>query len=126
MRLVHRLAARLAYAAIIICGLSAPGAYAQAPPMPSLTSLSPNTATAGGAGFTITVNGSNFIFNSVVQWNGVDRPTVFVSGTQLTAMIPALLGSARRMRRGQATAKLASKFARLMKSFPPVICQFQK
>src|SRR5262249_42670399 len=89
VRLVNRLAARLAYAAIIICGLLAPGAYAQAPPIPSLTSLSPNTATAGGAGFTLTVNGSNFIFNSVVQWNGVDHPTVFVSGTQLTATIPA-------------------------------------
>ncbi|MCI0400489.1 MAG: IPT/TIG domain-containing protein, partial [Gammaproteobacteria bacterium] len=41
------------------------------------------------AGFTLTVNGSNFINGSVVRWNGADRTTTFVSATQLTATIPA-------------------------------------
>jgi hypothetical protein len=56
---------------------------------PSLTSLSPSSATAGGAAFTLTLNGTNFINGSVVRWNGSDRTTTYVSSTQLTASIPA-------------------------------------
>ena len=59
------------------------------PPVPGLTTLSPNSATAGGPAFTLTVNGSNFVSGSVVQWNGTVRTTTFVSATQLTAAIPA-------------------------------------
>ncbi|MGE5596059.1 MAG: beta strand repeat-containing protein [Hyphomicrobiales bacterium] len=58
-------------------------------PVPSVSSLSPNSAIAGGAGFTLTVNGSNFVASSVIQWNGADVPTTYVSPTQLTATIPA-------------------------------------
>jgi hypothetical protein len=39
------------------------------------------------ADFTLTVNGISFTANSVVRWNGSDRPTVFVSSTRLTATI---------------------------------------
>jgi len=56
-------------------------------PVPTLSSLSPSSRTAGGAGFTLTVNGSNFVSASVVHWNGANRTTTFVSGTQLTAAI---------------------------------------
>jgi len=58
---------------------------------PSIASLSPGTATSGGAAFTLTVNGTNFenAPSSVVRWNGNDRPTTYVSSTQLTASIPA-------------------------------------
>lgn len=59
------------------------------PPLPSLTSISPNSATAGGPAFTLTVTGTNFVSGSIVQWNGSDRTTGFVSSTQLTATIPA-------------------------------------
>jgi hypothetical protein len=58
-------------------------------PVPSVTSLSPNFAGAGGTAFTLMVNGSNFISTSVVQWNGVSRPTTFMSSTVLQAAIPA-------------------------------------
>jgi hypothetical protein len=58
-------------------------------PVPALTSLSPNSTTAGGPAFTLTVNGTNFITGSVVRWNGSDRATTFVSSTQLRAAIPA-------------------------------------
>lgn len=58
-------------------------------PTPTLNSISPNSATAGGTGFTLTVNGSNFVNGSSVQWGGGPRTTTFVSSTQLTAMIPA-------------------------------------
>jgi hypothetical protein len=58
-------------------------------PVPATTGLSPAFTTAGGSGFTLTVNGSGFINGSVVQWNGVDRTTTFVSSNQLTAAIQA-------------------------------------
>lgn len=58
-------------------------------PAPAITSLSPSSATAGAAAFTLTVNGSGFAGSSVVRWNGADRTTTFVSGSQLTAAIPA-------------------------------------
>jgi uncharacterized protein (TIGR03437 family) len=56
-------------------------------PAPLLSSVSPNTAVTGGSAFGLTVLGSNFILNSVVRWNGSDRPTTFVSPNQLTAAI---------------------------------------
>jgi hypothetical protein len=58
-------------------------------PAPSLSSISPNSATAGSSALTLTVNGSNFVSGSLVQVNGSNRTTTFVSGTQLTAAIPA-------------------------------------
>ena len=56
---------------------------------PTLGILSPNAATAGGADFTLLVTGSNFTSDAIVQWNGDDRSTTFVSTTQLTASIAA-------------------------------------
>jgi hypothetical protein len=56
---------------------------------PSLTSLAPATAVAGGSAFTLTANGTNFQIGAVVQWNGKPRATTFVSPTQLTASITA-------------------------------------
>src|SRR5499427_7702999 len=57
--------------------------------VPALTSLSPSTVTAGSPGFTLTVTGANFASTSVVQWNGSNRPTTFVRGTQLQASVAA-------------------------------------
>jgi photosystem II stability/assembly factor-like uncharacterized protein len=58
-------------------------------PKPAITSLSPSSATAGGAGFTLTVTGSNFVKTSTVDWAGSARTTSFVSSTKLTATINA-------------------------------------
>src|SRR5204863_3644307 len=58
-------------------------------PAPTLTSISPPSAAAGGAGFTLTATGTNFIASSVARWNGSDRSTTFVSGTQLQVQILA-------------------------------------
>src|SRR5262249_16883763 len=54
-------------------------------PMPAITTLSPTSAAAGGPAFTLTVNGTGFVQNSTVQWNGGNRATTFGSATQLTA-----------------------------------------
>lgn len=58
-------------------------------PVPSISSISPSSATAAGSGFTLTVNGSNFVNGAVVRWNGSDRTTTFVNSGQLTAAISA-------------------------------------
>jgi hypothetical protein len=56
-------------------------------PLPLL--FSPASATANGAGFTLTVTGANFTAKSVVLWNGAVRTTTYASSTQLTAAISA-------------------------------------
>jgi len=58
-------------------------------PVPAVSSLSPTNANAGGAAFTLTVNGSNFVTGSVVRWKGSSRTTTFVNSGQLTAAILA-------------------------------------
>jgi hypothetical protein len=58
-------------------------------PTPTITTITPAAATAGGAGFILTVTGSNFVNGAVVQWNGINRTTTFVSAAQLSATIPA-------------------------------------
>ena len=58
-------------------------------PVPTINSLNPSGAVVGGTPFTLTVFGSNFVANSVVRWNGSDRPTAFVSSYRITAEIPA-------------------------------------
>lgn len=73
-------------------GLSSPFIFTITPapaanPVPATTSITPATAIAGSAGFSLTVNGSGFFAGSVVRWNGVNRTTTFVSPTQLTAAI---------------------------------------
>jgi concanavalin A-like lectin/glucanase superfamily protein/IPT/TIG domain-containing protein len=54
---------------------------------PTLSSLSPSSALAGGPAFTLTVTGTNFVTSSAVRWNGAARPTTFVSSTRLSAAI---------------------------------------
>lgn len=54
-------------------------------PVPTIIVLNPSGATVGGAGFTLEVNGSNFLASSVVQWNGSDRPTTFDSSSGVLA-----------------------------------------
>ena len=56
---------------------------------PTNTSISPTSAIAGGAGFSLTVNGTNFVSGSTVNFNGNARTTTFVSATQLSAAILA-------------------------------------
>ena len=58
-------------------------------PVPSLSSIAPTSANAGGAAFTLTVNGTSFLSTSTVNWNGSGRTTTEVSDTQLTAAITA-------------------------------------
>jgi hypothetical protein len=58
-------------------------------PVPTVTSISPTNALAGGAAFTLAVNGTGFVSTSVVNYGGNIRATTQVSSTQLTATISA-------------------------------------
>ena len=72
------------------CGSTPPVPISLSPNLPPLVFfINPSSATAGGPGFTLTVDGINFTSGSVVRWNGADRTTTFVSSTQLTTTIPA-------------------------------------
>lgn len=50
--------------------------------------LLPDTTAPGGAGFTLTVNGTGFVDGATVDFNGVALPTTFVSSGKLTASVP--------------------------------------
>jgi hypothetical protein len=58
-------------------------------PQPSLSSITPSLIAEGSAAFRVTLRGQRFIPGSVVRVDNVARPTAFVSGTQLTALLPA-------------------------------------
>ena len=58
-------------------------------PAPTLSSISPNSATVGSGAITITATGAGFVSSSVVQWNGANLQTGFGSSTSLTASVPA-------------------------------------
>ena len=58
-------------------------------PAPGIGTLSPSTANAGSAGFTLTVYGTSFVSGATVLWNGASRTTTFISSTQLLAAIPS-------------------------------------
>jgi hypothetical protein len=59
-------------------------------PVPTITALNPASVTSGDSGFTVTVTGSNFSTRSIVNVNGVPKPTTFVTSTgALTAAVAA-------------------------------------
>lgn len=56
---------------------------------PSLTAVSPGSATVGSAAITGSVTGAGFLSGATVNWNGTALTTAYVSSTQLTISIPA-------------------------------------
>ena len=54
---------------------------------PAVTTIAPGSATAGGSTFTLMIIGRDFAPDSVVEWNGMARPTAFVSSGELRATI---------------------------------------
>src|SRR5262249_55240089 len=74
----------------LVWGLSACGGEnGSNNPLPPISNLSPDHATAGGSNFNLTVDGSNFLSSSVVNWNNSAKQTTFVNSGQLTASISA-------------------------------------
>lgn len=72
---------------ILLASIASP---AQGNPVPFINQpLVPTSAEPNGAGFTLTVNGTGFVRGAVVNWNASALMTTFVSGSQLTATVPA-------------------------------------
>jgi IPT/TIG domain-containing protein len=92
-RKVNVVLATMALAVSAAC--SGPDAHQRivglSPPAPTVTSISPNSAVAGGAAFTLTVSGASFDAASTVNFGGTACATSFVNATKLTAVIPALV-----------------------------------
>jgi trimeric autotransporter adhesin len=82
------------------CGGSSSTEHLPPPPnlTPTVTSISPTSATAGSPSFTLTLTGTNFLANTTVTWqtaNSVQTPlsATFVNSTTLTAVVPSSLVS---------------------------------
>ena len=78
------------------CGSSGSGSNSSSPPpppvsnpVPSIVSLTPSQTNAGGAAFTLTVNGQNFVSGASILWNYDPITTTYVDGSQLQAQITA-------------------------------------
>ena len=57
-------------------------------PIPVVSGIAPNSASAGSSSLPITVNGSGFVQTSVVEWNGQPLATTYQSGIALSAVVP--------------------------------------
>lgn len=76
--------------AIAGCGYTRPSQMTQPGIVPVVAAIMPASQLHGGSDFTLTVNGTNFNANAVVNWNaapqaGTTRPTA----TTLSVTIPA-------------------------------------
>lgn len=60
-------------------------------PTPSVLTLTPPNMNAGQPEFMLTVTGRRFSPTSLIEWNSSPIQTIFMSQTELTAMIPAAL-----------------------------------
>lgn len=49
--------------------------------------LDPSSAVVGDPGFILTVNGNAFTKQSIIKWNGISLPTIYVSANQLQALV---------------------------------------
>jgi len=76
---------KLAALVLTLAGLQV--ACANCVPQPTLNSLSPASATAGGAQFLLIVSGLNFEKNAQVYWNGSRRVTTYVASNRVEAVI---------------------------------------
>ena len=56
---------------------------------PTITALAPASMQAGGTSTSITVTGTNFSSNSIVQLDNIALTTTYGSATSLTAVVPA-------------------------------------
>jgi serine protease len=73
------------------CGAGIVDAYAaiSSVAMPAVSTLTPPFVEAGSSDFTLTVDGSYFLQNVQVRWNGTARPTTWVNSKQLHVSISA-------------------------------------
>jgi len=72
------------------CGYSRPNQMTQPGIVPVVAAIMPASQMHGGSDFTLTVTGSNFNGNAVVNWNAAPQPnTTHPMANTLSVMIPA-------------------------------------
>jgi hypothetical protein len=57
----------------------------------SIATLTPASASPGGPGFVLTINGADFSRFSTVRWGSQTLDTAFIKSTELTAYVPAFM-----------------------------------
>ncbi len=76
----------------VVCAaafLSGCGGSSKKNPVPSVTSLSPASSSAGAAAQTLTITGTGFVASSAVTFNAASHTATLVSATQLTIPLTA-------------------------------------
>ena len=58
--------------------------------VPNISQLSPGSMAAGGPGFVLTVDGTNFGTGASVYWNSVSHNATYLTGQQITTTISAV------------------------------------
>jgi hypothetical protein len=71
------------------------GFYETYPPasVPTIVSLTPNTAVVGGPDLEMTVTGTGFDESSVIDFNGSDERTTYISPTSVSTTVKPSLAS---------------------------------
>jgi hypothetical protein len=54
---------------------------------PSITTLTPGSVPVNSVPFTMTINGSNFLTDAVVFWQGTPQSTLYISSSQLMVKV---------------------------------------
>src|SRR3974390_433006 len=71
------------------CGYSSPKTMTQPGVVPVVSTIMPASQLHGGSNFTLTVTGSSFNGNAVVNWNTAAQTTSHPMANTLTVTIPA-------------------------------------
>lgn len=91
MKTISSMLLMMLVASALACGYGSKNYPAVAGSMPAIAQLTPASVTAGGPAFTLSVNGTNFAAQAVINWNGIGQTanTTYVNATQLTMSVPA-------------------------------------
>ncbi len=85
MRSVHRIVGASILVATLLLSISCNQVIQN--PAPTIQSLSPTSTTAGGATFTLTITGKDFVFGGYVIWNGTAQITHYLNSNEVQATI---------------------------------------
>jgi hypothetical protein len=93
MKTASAISILLLTAMTLACGYTAKAMPPAAGSVPAISQLNPNSTTAGGPAFKMTVNGTNFGSKAVVNWNGAAQTsnTTVISGNQVMVAVPAAM-----------------------------------
>jgi len=83
------IAVLLAAFAVVTLGCGYGSGYNSGMMSGNIAQLVPQSISAGGQGFMLTVNGTGFSASSMVYWQNMAQATMFVNANEVVATIPA-------------------------------------